>query len=267
LAADHEVTVFNRHGERAAPLVAEGARWAATPRQAVQGAEVVLAVLRDDEASRAVWTGSPDAALAALEPGAVAIESSTLTPAWVRALAETMRARDTPFLDAPVVGSRPQAEAGQLAFLVGGEAKILEAVRPLLGAMGGAIHHVGPTGAGATMKLAVNASLAIQAATLGETLGLLRRAGLDEGDAVAILGALPVASPAARALGALMAARDFAPRFPVALVEKDLRYALETARALGAELPVSAAAHAAFARAAAEGLAEENLSAILRLYV
>ena len=127
LKAGFEVSVFNRTQSKAEPLRAEGATLAATPAEAAAGAEVVISMLADDAASRAVWLGEKGA-LQAMEEGAVLVESSTATPAWVEALKAAAEARGCPLLDAPVTGSKPQAEAAQLSFLVGGEAAVLERV-------------------------------------------------------------------------------------------------------------------------------------------
>ncbi|MEM7786339.1 MAG: NAD(P)-dependent oxidoreductase [Bacteroidota bacterium] len=178
LAAGHAVNVWNRTPERAAPLVDAGARLGASPRDAASGAEVVISMVTDDAAARAVWTG-PEGAVFGLGPGAVAVESSTLTPAAVAELAEAVTEAGAVFLDAPVAGSRPQAEAGALVYLVGGDAQAVERVRPLFDVLGGAVHHVGPTGQGAAVKLAVNALFATQVAAVAELLAMLQASGVD----------------------------------------------------------------------------------------
>lgn len=265
LDAGYPVTVYNRSPEPAAALEEAGATRAATPREATAASEVVISMVTDDDASRAVWLGD-DSAAEGLRRAAVAFESSTLTPAWVRELAEAVEERGAHFLDAPVLGSRPQAEAGKLAYLVGGDADVLDEVRPVLEVLSGAIHHAGPIGHGALMKLAVNALFGIQAAALGELLGLVRAAGMDEGRAASILEALPVTSPAAKGVLGLMTVRDFAPRFPIDLVEKDFRYALETAQEAGADLPAAEAVRRVFAKAKDEGFGGNNISGVARLF-
>ncbi len=267
LNAGHTLTVWNRTASRADALLASGeplsgATRAATPEAAASGAEIIVSMVRDDEASREVWTGDAGA-LAGLASGAVAIEASTLTPGWARELGDAVAARGAHFLDAPVAGSRPQAEAGALGVLVGGEAGPLATARPVLESWAGGIHHLGPVGAGATMKLAVNALFAIQAAALAETLASLRRAGLATPEAAAFLGTLPIASPAAARLGGLMASGDFAPNFPVALVQKDLAYAAQMA---SGEAPVTEAARGAFARAEREGFGGDDIAGIAQVY-
>lgn len=240
---------------------------AATPREAAAGADVVISMVTDDEASRGLWLDADTGALGGLQAGALAIESSTLTPGWVRDLAGRMAEREASFLDAPVAGSRPQADAAELIYLVGGADDALERARPLLEAMGGTIHHVGPTGQGALMKLIVNAYFAIQAAAMGEVLGLARQNGLDDTRAADLLAGTPVTSPALRGIIGQMRARSFAPLFPIDLVEKDLRYAVEAAQHAGADAPVAEAARRQYARAQAEGYGGDNIAGVAQVYL
>lgn len=266
LDAGHPVVVYNRTPERADALVARGARRAASAAEAVRQADIVVSMVCDDDASQAVWLADGEAALDALRARAVVAESSTLTPTWVRTLAGAVEARGARFLDAPVVGSRPHAEAGGLVYLVGGEESTLAAARGVLDRLGGAVHHVGPVGAGMAMKLAVNALFGVQAAALAEIFGYLTRSGLGVEAAAGVLAAMPTASPAATRLGALMATGSFAPNFPVHLAAKDLRYAVEAAEAVGSRLPVVGAVRAAFEAADGAGHGADDISGIAQLY-
>ncbi len=261
LNAGHRVTVWNRSPERAEPLVVRGALIAASPGEGVEDAEFAIAMLRDDDGSREVWLGQ-SGALDGLPSGAVAIESSTLTVGWVRELSERCEAHGARFLDAPVAGSRPQAEAGQLIYLVGGEAATFARAEPLLKAMGGVVHHVGASGSGAALKLALNTLSGIQVAAVAELLPMLRRTGVDAERAVDILGQTPVMSPAAKGAAAGMLARAFAAQFPVELVEKDFGYLLAAA----GDAPLSRATRAVFAQAIDRGFGDDNLTGVVRLY-
>jgi 3-hydroxyisobutyrate dehydrogenase-like beta-hydroxyacid dehydrogenase len=249
VAAGHEVRVWNR------TPVAGGV---ATIGRAVQGAEVVITSLRDDAAAEAVW----DQAMPGMDRGAMGIETSTISPGTARALHQAAATRGLAFLDAPVAGSRPQAEAGQLIFLAGGEAATLALAEPVLLAMGGAVHHAGDAGAGSAVKLMVNTLFAAQVAVLGELFGMARAMQIDLPRAIQILGATPVASPAAKAAAAGMLSRSFAPAFPIDLVAKDMAVALQTA----AVLPVTRAVAGVFREAIAEGLGEENITAVVQRY-
>lgn len=261
IEAGHHVTVWSRSPERAQQLADRGATVADSPRAAAGNAEFVVAMLRDDDASRSTWLGD-DGALAGMRSGSIAIESSTLTLGWVDELHRHCGAANVMCLDAPVAGSRPQAETGQLIYLVGGDGDAFARAEPVLKAMGGVVHAAGPAGSGAAVKLALNALYGIQVAALAELLPMLDRAGVDLARAVEIIGSTPVVSPAAKGASEGMLARAFAPQFPVALVEKDFGYALA---AIG-EAPLVSATRAVFARAIDRGLGEDNLTVVIRLY-
>ena len=267
LRAGHVVTVWNRNPERTFPLAQAGACVAATPYAAVVGAEFVISMVRDDEASRRVWLAPDDGALAALPSDAVAIESSTVSTAWAKLLAGHCRERNVEFLDAPVTGSRPQAEAMQLIYFAGGERSTLEKAEPILKAMGGTVWHVGPAGQGTAMKLVVNLLFGVQVATLAELFGFLHRSGLDVGRAVEILTATPVCSPAAKAAAAAMLARNFVALFPIELVHKDFDYAMAAADTAGSHMPIAHAARKAFSAAIAQGYGDDNITGMVQLYL
>ena len=197
LKAGHRVVVWNRTPGAAKALVEVGARQAQSPKEAAAGAAFVIAMLRDDEASRQVWLDPESGALAGMERGSVAIESSTLSPRWIRELGEAAVSRGLALLEAPVSGSRPQAEAGQLIYLVGGDEATFKRAEPLLKAMGSAIHFIGPLGTGALVKLSTNALLGIQVTALAELIGMLKRSGADAARALEVVAATPVWSPVA----------------------------------------------------------------------
>ena len=264
--AGHTVTVWNRDSSKVTPLVALGAVIAGTPKAAVSGAEIVIAMVRDDEASRQVWLDSESGAFGGVDRQAIAIESSTLSVGWIKTLSAAAAARGVSFLDAPVVGSRPQAEAAQLIFLAGGDPGVVARAEPALKAMGIAVHHVGPNGAGAAMKLGINALFGIQVAALAELLALLRLRGVSPARAAEIIGSTPVASPAANAAAQSMLAGAFAPMFPIELVEKDFGYVAEMSNGLDAPTPIAAAARAVVNRAIDAGFRADNITGIVRLY-
>lgn len=179
IAAGHEMTVWNRSAALARALADHGAMIASSPRAAATGADIVIAMLRDDQASRSVWLDDDNGALAGMSAGALAIECSTLTVAWARELAGAVHTSGHSFLDAPVVGSRPQADGRQLIFLAGGAASDVERATPFFSAMGQATHHVGGNGCGSAVKLAVNALFAIQVAGMAELITMLKADGVD----------------------------------------------------------------------------------------
>ena len=262
LDAGYEVVVYNRSAARADALVEAGAKRAATPREAAGRADLILSMLSDDDASRSVWLDPEDGAVHGLGQGTLAVEVSTVTPGWIEALGEAVRGVGASLLDAPVAGSRPQAEAGTLIFFVGGAAGDLERARPVLDRLGGAVHAMGALGHGARMKLGVNAFFALQVAGLAEVLGMLEAVGIEAERASATLGALPITAPALRGVAGQMVAGTFEPMFPIHLVAKDLRYAI----AAGAQMPAVEAARRGFTEAIARGHGDENIAAIARVY-
>lgn len=262
----HRVVVFNRTTSKSRPLEAAGANVASSPREAARDAEIVISVVTDDAASRETWLDSESGALGSLKADAVAVESSTLSPAWVRALSQTMSEEGRAFVDAPVVGSRPQADAGQLIHLVGGKTEVFDRVRPVLEDLGSGAHHVGAAGAGATLKLVVNGLFGVQVAAVAELLASAERQGLDLHRAVDILGAMPTTSLAVRGVMGAILARRYEPMFPIDLVAKDFGYVLAEGVDGAALLPTSKAVHDVFERASREGLGGENIHAIAKLY-
>jgi 3-hydroxyisobutyrate dehydrogenase len=262
LGAGFALTVWNRNPERAKAIAGEGAHLAATPREAASRADVVLSMVADDAASRAVWLGD-DGALAGAAQGAVLVESSTLTVAWIGQLFREVAARGCELLDAPVTGSKSQAAAGELVFLVGGAAAALETARPALAAMSRAILHVGGSGRGTLLKLVNNFMCGVQAASLAEALALIERSGLDRAKSLELLTTGAPGSPLVRTLSARMTARDYTPNFLLRLMAKDLTYALGEGRRYGLDLSTVASALQVVDRAVAAGNGEEDFSALV----
>lgn len=266
IANGHKVTVYNRTATACVPLKEKGAAVASTPREAAKNAEFIISMVTDDNAARSIWRDEKNGALAEVQKSSVIIESSTVTPAWVKNLSEHAAKKGAEFIDAPVVGSRPQAEAGQLIYLVGGEKSVLDKVQPILLAMGTAVHHVGGAGSGAMMKLAVNTLFGIQVAAWAETLSWLEKAGIAAGDAVNILNTLPTTSPALQGIGKLMAAGNDDPLFPISLVAKDFGYATQFAHDQHSKSPIADSVAQLFSEARDSGFADRNIVAIKKYF-
>ncbi|MCG8610916.1 MAG: NAD(P)-dependent oxidoreductase [Pseudomonadales bacterium] len=267
IAADHSVTVWNRTHDATKPLAESGAVAAETPADAARDAEVVISMVRDDEASREVWLNEKTGALKTLPRGAIAIESSTLTPAWIAELSSACELAGIQFADAPLAGSRPQAEAARLIYFVGAEVATFERIKPLLLQMGGVVHHTGEVGTGAQIKLAVNALFGVQVGVVAELMGLLQKQGLDLKQAYEIIGSTPVCSPAAKLAGDAMIAGQFAPAFPIELVEKDFGYVQSVAVHEGSDIPLIDATLQVLQRGINKGLANDNITGIAQLYL
>jgi 3-hydroxyisobutyrate dehydrogenase len=262
LKAGFPLAVYNRSGAKAEAFAAQGARVAESPADAARGASVILSMLADDAASRAVWLGS-DGALAAAGNGAVLVESSTVSPVWIAELAKAAEERGLSFLDAPVTGSRAQAAGGQLSFLVGGPAEALATARPVLEAMSKEIAHLGPVGSGAKLKLINNFLCGVQIASLAEGMVWLERSGLDREQALTFLKNGAAGSPLLAGLSARMASRDYTVNFLLKLMSKDLKYAGEAAAESGVDLTTAANARALFEQAVMLGYAEKDMSAVV----
>ena len=262
LKATFPLTVYNRTAAKAQTLTAHGARVATTPADAAKGAEIVIAMLADDAASREVWIGV-HGALAAVDPGTVLVEASTLSPGWVAELAELAKARGAELLDAPVTGSRVQAEGGQLSFLVGGSEAALEKAMPVLAAMSKEVVHLGPTGSGAKMKLVNNFLCGVQVASLAEAIAWLERSGLDRDKALGILKAGAPGSPLFAGISGRMTSRDYSVNFLLKLMAKDLAYAHAAAEENGVELTTAATARELFEQAIADGYGEKDMSSVI----
>ena len=264
LKAGFPLTVYNRTRAKAEPFTTQGARIADTPAAAVKGARLVLSMLSDDNASRAAWAGD-EGALAATELGAILVECSTASPAWVAELAALARARGFTLLDAPVTGSRVQAEGGQLTFLVGGSEEALAAIRAPLEAMSKEIIHLGPVTSGAKMKLLNNFLCGVQVASLAEGMVWLEHSGLDRDKALQVLKSGAPGSPLLAGISARMVNEDYTVNFLLRLLSKDLAYAHAAAAQSGVELSTAANAQALFDRAAAAGYGEKDMSAVVEV--
>jgi 3-hydroxyisobutyrate dehydrogenase-like beta-hydroxyacid dehydrogenase len=238
---------------------------AESPGEAASVGQTVLVSLADDTAARSVYSG-PDGLVAGLREGTVVVETSTLSPATVRALAARVEDAGAALLDAPVSGSVPLVERGELTFLVGGDADVLDQVRPVLDLLGKQVFHLGGHGAGATMKLAVNAALHGLNQALAEALVLAEKAGIDRSAAYEVFAASALAAPfvlykrtAYERPGEQPAA------FTLDLVAKDLGLVTGLATEVGARMPQLAANREVVAAALAAGLGEADMSALAEL--
>ncbi len=181
LKAGHSLTVWNRTASRAQELVAAGATLARTPREAAAASDILFTIVSDPPALEEVlWghEGKENGALAGLRSGSIYIDSSTVAPALTRRVAAACAERHVRYLDAPVTGGDWGAREGNLVFMIGGEAETLREAEPVLCVMGKKWFHLGPNGAGQTVKLAMNAILALQVGAMAEALALVTKAGL-----------------------------------------------------------------------------------------
>jgi 3-hydroxyisobutyrate dehydrogenase len=265
LKGDHEVTVCDLVPEAAKKLASAGAKTAASPKEAAQGNDFVLTMVRDDEASRQVWLDAKNGALAGMKPGAIAIEISTLTPAWIRELGAAIGKAGIALLEAPVSGSTPQAQSAQLVFLIGGDAEALRQAEPLLKVLGSSIQHAGPIGAGALAKLITNTFMGVQLATLAEMIGMLKRQEVNPKRVLDAVAATPMWNPHLTSDAESMLSGNFETHFPIKLLAKDLGYAVKTSGG-DASVPTVSAVYGVFQKAIDEELGDLNMTAVVKLF-
>ena len=261
LKAGFPLTVWNRTQAKAEPLAQMGATSAESPAHAAKTAAVVLAMLSDDDASRDAWLGQ-EGALATMSPGSIAVECSTLSPVRISDLHAAVASRGLHMAEAPVTGSRPQAEAGQLNFLVGADDETLAAITPVLRAMSKEIVHLGPVGCGAQLKLINNFLCAVQVTSFAEALAWIERTGLKREAALDFLKRGAPGSGILAAMSERMTRRTYDVNFLLRLMAKDIRYAHAAASQLGIELSTSSPAQELFRKAEEQGLGERDMSAV-----
>jgi 3-hydroxyisobutyrate dehydrogenase len=265
LDAGFDVTVHNRTRERARALEAKGADVAESPRAAASGADIVFSMVADDAASRATWDGE-QGALAGARPGGMVVECSTVTVNRVRELADAAERAGCTFVDAPVTGSKMQAAAGELLFLVGADDDALARIRPALEAMGKTILHLGPVGSGALVKLINNFLCGVQAASLAEAIAVIERSTLDRDRAVqAIVNGSP-GSPVMKTLAGRILADDFSPNFYLHLLVKDMGYAIAEGQSRGVPMSTASTALDVLRGAMAHGDGDRDMAAVVQQF-
>lgn len=264
LSQGFPVTVYNRNREKSAPLASQGAFVAETPREAASRSQIVISMVSNDEASRAIWLGE-NGALAGAGAGCLLIESSTLSGKWIHELAAYASERNCMFLDAPVTGTKPHAASGELIFLVGGSDEAVTMAQPVFAVLGRQTLHLGPTGSGTLMKLVNNFICGVQAASLGEGLRLIDASGIDRTKALSILTNGAPGSGIVKRIVDRVSANEYTPNFALRWMAKDLSYAVNEASARKISLQTAAAALSIFQRAVAEGHGDEDFSAVTKV--
>lgn len=261
VAAHEHVTVFNRTSERIDPLIAAGAHAADSPRAAAAAADVVCTCVSHPEALRAVLFGS-DGALEGAAPGTLFVDFSTVDPETSRTIEQACRAVACAFVEAPVSGGVGGAAAGTLTIMVGGEDDAYERALPVLDVVGKQITHVGPVGAGSTIKLINQMLVGINLAGVLEAFILGRLAGIEPDTLYQLLSQSSGNSRMLnRALPGNLLPRTFQPGFSLALLLKDLNLALGLGEDLAVALPMTNAARAIFREGEAAGVQNMDMTA------
>lgn len=256
LKAGFPLVVWNRTKERADDLVREGAKWAGSPRDVAAQSDVLITIVSDPPAVEQVLWGE-SGALETLRRGSVYIDSSTVSPELALKAARACSDRGVDYLDAPVTGGTWGAEKGELVFMVGGKKETFERVKPVLEAVGKRFFLLGPNGAGQTVKLAMNLLLALEVEALAESLAIVTKAGIAGERLIEVMqssmaraGVLDVKAPQ-------MLKNEYPPSFPLRLMHKDMRLAIELAKKEGVSLPAGEAAYGVYS--AVKDSAKEDL--------
>jgi 3-hydroxyisobutyrate dehydrogenase len=260
---DFQLTVWNRTRERAERVAeATGAKLAATPAEAAEGADAVITMVVDSPEVEAVLFGENGAA-AALNEGALAIDMSTIAPKAAEEIAERLGQSGIGFIDAPVSGSSPKAEDGTLTIMVGASDEDYERALPLFESMGELIVHCGPVGHGQMVKLLNNTLAATNAAVLAEAIAVARKADLDLDALVRVVAASSGNSTMLGLKARPMIEHQFDPLFKLDHMLKDVRHTLNAGHDLGARMPVSEAAESLYEAASEAGKGEEDFAAVI----
>jgi len=264
MAAGHDLTVYNRSQDKMAPLVAAGAKGAASVADLAARCEIVITMLPDPAAVREVAAG-PEGILSALAPGKTYVDMSTVSPESSREIAALTRRTGADYLEAPVLGSRKPAAEKTLVILTGGDAAVAQRMEPLLLAMGSKVVHMGEAGAAAHMKLIVNQIMGTILCVFAEAALTGIAAGLSAEKILDVVQASAAACPVIRAKGPdMLVGRVFAAQFPLRHAQKDMRLAVAAGDAAGVPTPVTAAAHQLFSIARERGFGDHDVSAVLR---
>ncbi len=269
LKAGHSLTVWNRNTLRAQELVHGGATLANNPREVAAAADLLITMVSDPPALEEVlWghEGKNDGALEGLKPGSIYMDCSTISPALAKKVAAVCADRGIRFLDAPVTGGDWGAREGTLTFMIGGEAETVGEVEPVLAVLGKKWFHLGPNGAGQTIKLAMNALLALQIGAIAEGIALVTKAGLKGEQLFEVLQASMARSGVLDIKVPLMLKGEFKPSFPLRLMHKDLSLALDLANQLGVPLPTTAAVREIYSSVKGEAKEDVDYSAVMRFW-
>jgi 3-hydroxyisobutyrate dehydrogenase-like beta-hydroxyacid dehydrogenase len=258
--AGHEVSVWNRTPGKEV----EGARLAGTPAEAAQGAEVVWLCVSDTTAVESVLFGA-NGVEPSLTEGMIIADSSTISPSATRNFAERVQKKGVRYVDSPMTGSKAGAEGGTLLFIVGGEEPAIERLKPLYAAMGKKIFRMGEVGKGQSAKLVMNLQIAMIYEGFAEALTLAAKLGVDAETLMPLVNASMVKSGVVEYKSPFVLGRDFTANFPLRLMRKDIRLALEAAKENRAKLPGLETVEEIYEMAIEDGHADLDYAATLLL--
>lgn len=262
MAAGHTVTGYNRTKAKAQELLDAGLAWGDTPRAVAEASDIVFSIVSDTAALRQIAEGS-DGVFAALGPGKTFVEMSTVSPAASRELAAKAAAAGAHMLDCPVSGSIATLEAGQLTMMVGGDEAAFKAAEPVLLAIGSKATYVGASGLAVSMKVATNLSVGVQVLALAESILLAEAAGIPRTTAIEVLTNSVVASPLVKYKAPQLVNLPDVAWYPVDMMQKDIKLALELGAELGVALPTTETAQRVLAFAQEKGWGEKDFAILI----
>lgn len=269
LAAGHRLTVFNRTEAKAKTLVDKGAIVAHSPGEAVEDADVIISMVTNDDASRGIWLGESGVMRGKPRPGALAIESSTVSRLWLLELSRAANDMGLRFLDCPVAGRPDLAAAGQLAVFAGGSEENVEVAKPILSGMAKSVTRFGPVGSGIAFKLIYNVMGAVQVAAVAEAMAACAAADIDLRAAADALASGATGSPHVRKHAKAMATHQYdrpVQFTPVGRI-KDLNYGIQIAEEVGRRATIGIAARAAFQQMIDGGRSDLNDSELFEFLI
>jgi 2-hydroxy-3-oxopropionate reductase len=269
LKAGFPVVVWNRTREKAEEFARESAQFdvkvGANPRETAAKADILITIVSDPPALEQVLWGQ-NGAMEGLRRGSTYVDSSTISPALARKVTSACTERGVGFLDAPVTGGTWGAEKGELVFMVGGEKEVLDRAKPVFEKLGKHIFLLGPNGAGQTVKLAMNLILALEVDALAEALALVASAGVPSERLIEVLQSSMARAAVLDVKAPLILKNEFPPSFPLRLMHKDMRLALELAKEHGIALPAAAAAYSTYDAVKKSSTDDPDYAAVARFW-
>ena len=264
LSKGHTVTGHNRTRSKADGLIKKGMKWANTPREVVERADVIFSMVTNSAALAAVMNG-PDGMLAGAAPSKLFVDISTVAPAVSREFAAKIREKGSDLVDAPVSGSVVTLQEGKLSVMVGGRKETFDKVKPLLLDIGPKVTHVGDNGLALVMKIGTNLSLAVQMLAFCEGVLLAEKSGIPREVAVDVLTHSVIASPMVQYRGPFVLKHPDEAWFNVNMMQKDMLLALELGRQLDVPLPTTAVTNEFLTAARGMGLVEKDFAIVFNV--
>jgi 3-hydroxyisobutyrate dehydrogenase len=258
----YAATVYNRSKDKAQPLLEQGAKWAATPKQVAESADVIFAIVGFPKDVREVFLGK-EGALAGSKPGCILVDMTTSEPSLAKEIYDAAKAKGVHAVDAPVSGGDVGAKNAALSIMIGGDKAAFEAVLPLFECMGKTIIHQGGPGAGQHTKMVNQILIAANMIAVCEGLLYGYKAGLDLETVFKSVSVGAAGSKALEVLGPRIMARNFEPGFYVEHFIKDMGIALDESKRMGICMPGLSLAHQLYIALQAQGYGRKGTHALM----